>query len=188
MKIVEKRDSKVASESFRGQEITVSSHNFPILNGHTTRSERPKLGLIKPLIGSLVKSKKVYANPSSNHWSSTESNSNNSWYVNFNDGNINNNKYNSNVVRPCVALEIEEISGWYEAFLDCCQRKKSTIQCSIYRSNFETDIPKLIREVKSRTYIFLLFQRVLWSQDQNTERSLQQILEIELLNIGLYKE
>ena len=154
MKIVEKRDSKVASESFSGQEITVSSHNFPILNGHTTRSERPKLGLIRPLIGSLVKSKKVYANPSSNHWSSTENSSTNSWNVNFSDGNINNNnKYNSNVVRPCVALEIEEISGWYEAFLDCCQRKKSTIQCSIYRSNFETDILKLIREVKSRTYI-----------------------------------
>ena len=120
MKIVEKRDSKVASESFSGQEITVSSHNFPILNGHTTRSERPKLGLIRPLIRSLVKSKKVYANPSSLYWSSTEFSSPVSWNVNFSDGN--NNKYNSNVVRPCVALEIEEISGWYEAFLDCCRR------------------------------------------------------------------
>ena len=109
MKIVEKRDSKVASESFSGQEITVSSHNFPILNGHTTRSERPKLGLIRPLIRSLVKSKKVYANPSSNHWSSTENSSNNSWNVNFSDGiiygtSLGNLKFNSNVVRPCVAF------------------------------------------------------------------------------------
>lgn len=39
----------------------------------------------------------------SNSWSSTENNSNNAWNVNFNDGNVNNNKYNSNVVRPVAA-------------------------------------------------------------------------------------
>ena len=105
MKIVEKRDSKVASESFSGQEITVSSHNFPILNGHTTRSERPKLGLIRPLIRSLVKSKKVYANPSSSHWSSSEYHSGSSWFVGFGDGYFSYG-YGSIgfVVRPCVAF------------------------------------------------------------------------------------
>lgn len=40
----------------------------------------------------------------SNHWSSAECNSSNSWYVNFSDGHVSNrSKYNTYVVRPAVA-------------------------------------------------------------------------------------
>ena len=46
--------------------------------------------------------------PSSNHWSSTEYSSTYSWNVSFSDGYFNTTtygaKYNSNVVRPCVAF------------------------------------------------------------------------------------
>ena len=42
----------------------------------------------------------------SNHWSSTENSRNNARNVNFNTGNANNNnKYNSNVVRPVTAFD-----------------------------------------------------------------------------------
>lgn len=109
-------------------------------------------GLIKPLI-SPVKRKIVYAEIGSNHWSSTENDSNNSWNVNFGDGNINNNnKNNQNVVRPVVALREDEMASWVKAFMDCCKRKKSTIQCSIYRTNYERDLVRLAKEVKGRTY------------------------------------
>ena len=153
--VVEMENSGVASKRFSAKGITVPQHGFLFSNGRITR---PGLStkLIKPLVTPIsgpVKSKIVYANPSSNHWSSTEYNSNNSWNVNFNDGNFNNNnKYNSNVVRPCVALDNKEIEGWIEAFIDCCSRKKSTIQCSIYRSKYERDLLNMIREIKTRTY------------------------------------
>lgn len=147
--------SKVASERLSDNGITVPSHNSLFLNGRIT-NHRFSGRLIEPLLKpiGLVKSKKVYADPSSNHWSSSENNSNNSWNVNFGDGNFNNNnKYNGNVVRPIVALGNEEVIGWLEAYEDCCKRKKSTIQCSIYRSGYESDLLQLIREIKTRTYI-----------------------------------
>ena len=123
--------------------------NSSLRNGHTTGSLRLIKSLVPP-----VKRKIVYAEIDSNHWSSTEYNSNNSWNVNFNDGNINNNnKNNQYVVRPVVALREDEMAGWVEAFIDCCRRKKSTIQCSLYRTNYERDLIKLAREVKARTYI-----------------------------------
>lgn len=41
------------------------------------------------------------------YWSSSESSANYSWYVNFNDGNVNDNgKYGSGCVRPCTAFEL----------------------------------------------------------------------------------
>lgn len=136
----------------RGKGITVLSQGNPYCSvGRTTRSR--SLSLIKPLIGP-VKSKIVYANNSSNHWSSSEYNSNNSWNVNFSDGNINNNnKNNSNVVRPCVATNNLDLKGWVDAFICCCKRKKSSIQCAVYRTRYERDLVRLAREVKSRTYL-----------------------------------
>ena len=92
----------------------------------------------------------------SNHWSSTENNSNNSWNVNFNNGNFNNNnKYNSNVVRPVSASELDEETklGWLLAYIDCCTKKKSSIQCSLYRSVCFEDLFELACEVMNRTYV-----------------------------------
>ena len=43
--------------------------------------------------------------PSSYHWSSSESSSNDSWYVDFGDGGFSNGyKFGGYVVRPCVAF------------------------------------------------------------------------------------
>lgn len=144
--------SNVASKRPSDDEITISNHSSLFLNGRITNNRSLIKPLLKPI--GLVKNKKVYADPSSSHWSSSENNSNNSWNVNFGDGNFNNNnKYNGNVVRPCVALGNEEVTGWLLAYEDCCRRKKSTIQCSIYRSGYEKDLLRLIREIKTRTYI-----------------------------------
>ena len=153
--VVEMETCNVASKDVCVSRTTVLAHNSLQSNGRITRpgfSHKLIKPLIKP-IASPVKNKIVYAKPSSNHWSSTENNSNNSWNVNFNDGHFNNNnKYNSHVVRPCVALDSKEIEGWIEAFYDCCERKKSTIQCSIYRSRYKSDLLRMIREIKLRIY------------------------------------
>lgn len=128
----------VASKDVCVSRTTVLAHNSLQSNGRITRpgfSHKLIKPLIKP-IASPVKNKIVYAKPSSNHWSSTEGHSHSSWYVYFNDGYFTYYKYNGLVVRPCVALDSKEIEGWIEAFYDCCERKKSTIQCSIYRSRY----------------------------------------------------
>ena len=57
-------------------------------------------------VQSLVRNKLVSALGSSNHWSCSENNSNNSWNVNFESGNfiIYNGKYYSIVVRAVAAF------------------------------------------------------------------------------------
>lgn len=121
------------------------------LNGHTTRVWGYRVPRERP--HDLVKDKMImYARIASNHWSSTENNSNNSWNVNFSSGNANNNKYNGNVVRPVAALREDTKLGWIEAFTSCCLKKKSSIQCSLYRSFYEFDLLRLASEVESRTY------------------------------------
>ena len=101
----------------------------------------------------LVKSNSVYSMTASNFWSSTENSTNNSWNLNFNDGNLNNNnKYNSNNVRAVAALSDKEKLEWLEAYDDCCRNKKTSRQCTIYRLHYEEDLFKLAYEVKSRTY------------------------------------
>ena len=101
----------------------------------------------------VVKNKVVCALSTSNFWSSTENNSNNSWNVNFESGNVNNNnKNNSNVVRAVAALTEEEKLSWIEAYNDCCKHKKSSKQCSEYRIIHEEDLFKLAAEIKLRIY------------------------------------
>lgn len=59
----------------------------------------------------------------------SEINANNSWNVNFNDGNVNNNnnKYNDNYVRPCTAnVEYQIILQTIcEAYEDCLKGKRA---------------------------------------------------------------
>lgn len=100
-----------------------------------------------------VRNKVVCALSTSNFWSSTENNSNNTWNVNFSSGNVNNNnKNNSNVGRAVAALTEEEKQSWIEAYDDCCRNKKSSQQCSLYRIIHEEDLFRLAAEVKLRIY------------------------------------
>ena len=92
----------------------------------------------------------------SNSWSSTENNSNNAWNVNFNDGNVNNNnKYNSNVVRP-VAAYGEEFPKFFEtfveAFYDCKKGKAHSKQCIEYLGKANADLPILASQVYNLSY------------------------------------
>lgn len=90
-----------------------------------------------------------------NTWSSTETNSNNSWNVNFNDGNTNNNnKYNSNVVRPVAASDIPQdfIDSVYDAFEDCARGKRSSSQYIDYLYIKDNDLPVLAQELWQGTY------------------------------------
>ena len=95
--------SNVASKRSSDDEITILNHSSLFLNGRITNNRSLIKPLLKPI--GLVKNKKVYADPSSNHWSSSENNSNNSWVVGFRDGEFKGyNKSDSRVVRPCVAF------------------------------------------------------------------------------------
>ena len=88
-----------------------------------------------------------------NQWTSLENSRLNAWYVNFGNGNTNNNnKYNAYGVRPVAALNHEIMTGWTEAFEDCCRHKMTTLQCTLYRISAEDDLPSLAEEVESRTY------------------------------------
>ena len=104
-------------------------------------------------VKTLVKNKIAHVLSSSNHWSVTESYSNNAWNVNFNNGNTNNNnKNNSNVGRAISALGEEEIISWIEASDDCCRNKKTSYQCTMYRVKMEELLLPLALSVKNRTY------------------------------------
>ena len=100
---------------------------------------------------------KPHKNSLSNHWSSTENSANNSWNLNFNDGNANNNnKYNSNVVRPSVA---HPTKAWFklrksiqEAYIDCCRGKRNGRQYQDYLSIANEDLDLLTTELMDGTY------------------------------------
>lgn len=101
---------------------------------------------------------KPHKNSLSNHWSSTEYTSNNSWNVNFGDGNVNNNnnKYNTNVVRPAVA---HPTKAWLQlretiqlAYIDCCRGKRSGRQYQDYLSIANEDLDLLTTELMEGTY------------------------------------
>lgn len=95
----------------------------------------------------------ISAETATNHWASQEYNSGNAWYVNFGNGNVNNNnKYNGYVVRAVVALSEQVKSEWIAAFEDCCHHKLTTHQCTLYRMDFEEDIFVLAAEVYNGTY------------------------------------
>ena len=118
---------------------------FSIENGRVTGTRQ--------LGRALVKNKIVHAITASNHWASTEDSSTHAWSVNFGSGNFNNNnKYNSNVVRAVAALPLEYAEGWFEAFDDCCRRKRMSTQCILYRLWWDMDLLNLARSVYDRTY------------------------------------
>lgn len=85
----------------------------------------------------------------------SEINANNSWNVNFNDGNVNNNnKYNSGCVRPCTAnveYRIVLQTVW-DAYEDCLKGKRSSLQALEYMPSAAEDIPQLAWEIYTRTY------------------------------------
>lgn len=92
----------------------------------------------------------------SNYWSVTENNSNNAWNVNFNNGNVNNNnKYNSNVVRPVAAC-----GGLYDVFYqsvvyaykDCLRGKMASVQAVEYMQIAYVDLPCLAWELWTGIY------------------------------------
>lgn len=86
----------------------------------------------------------------------SEINANNSWNVNFNDGNVNNNnnKSNDNYVRPCTAnVEYQIILRTiYEAYEDCLKGKRSSPQTLEYMPTAAEDLPLLAWEVYTMTY------------------------------------
>ena len=85
----------------------------------------------------------------------SEINADNSWNVNFNDGNVNNNnKYNDNYVRPCTAnVEYRIIlQTVFDAYEDCLKGKRSSPQALEYMPKAAEDIPLLAWEIYTRTY------------------------------------
>ena len=93
------------------------------------------------------------SSPCGNYWCSSEYNPNNSWNINFTNGNVNNNnKYNSNNVRAVAALDDVIKEGWIEAYEDCCSNKLKSSQCILYRQYMTRDLFKLASEVENRIY------------------------------------
>ena len=92
----------------------------------------------------------------SNYWSCTENNSSNAWNVNFNSGNVNNNnKYNSNVVRPVAAFG-GLFQSFYlsviDAYKDCLRGKSSSPQAVQYMQIADSDLVSLAVELWTGTY------------------------------------
>lgn len=108
----------------------------------------------------LCKPKNGYedANPhkvQGNSWSSCENNSTTAWNINFSVGSVNNNnKYNSFVVRPVVAVEVPQLllELVKSAYIDCCRNKKGSKDYLDYMPNATTDLPILAEELWNGTY------------------------------------
>lgn len=47
----------------------------------------------------------------------------------------------------------ENILPWLEAYLECINKKKSSVPCTLYRIRYQKDLVNLVKEVKSREYI-----------------------------------
>ncbi len=94
--------------------------------------------------------------PSTNYWSSTENSTNNSWNVNFGNGNTNaNNKYNRNRVRAVAAYgkDFERFLGTVvDAYKDCLRGKMSSVQAVEYMQIADEDIVSLAIEMWTGTY------------------------------------
>lgn len=96
---------------------------------------------------SLVKTKVVRI-------AASEYSANNAWNINPVSGQVNNNnnKYNSNLVRPVAALDDGRTNGWMEAYFDCLSNKMSGEQCTLYRLH-EEDLVELMAECEERRYV-----------------------------------
>lgn len=85
----------------------------------------------------------------------SEINAYGSWYVNFNDGYVNNfGKFGCCYVRPCTAnVEYRIIlQTVWEAYEDCLEGKRSSPQTLEYMPKAAEDIPQLAWEIYTRTY------------------------------------
>ena len=84
----------------------------------------------------------------------SEYSANNSWNINPVSGQVNNNnnKYNSNLVRPVAALDDRRIDGWMNAYFACLANKMSSEQCTLYRLH-EEDLMELIYECEEHRYV-----------------------------------
>lgn len=97
------------------------------------------------------------AQDGSNLWSSTENSRSNARNVNFNSGSTNNNnRYNSNVVRPVVAsidyVPEDFVCSVWEAYHDCLRHKMRSPQAVEYMVKAADDIPRLAHELWTGTY------------------------------------
>ena len=116
--------------------------SFLLLNGCATGGMCPTMEYPS------VKNKVVRTMMSSSEYSSV-----NAWNINPQSGQVNNNnKYNSNVVRPVVALSKERVNGWMEAYADCLSNKMTSCQCTLYRLD-DTDLLVLMQECEERRYV-----------------------------------
>ena len=108
-----------------------------ILNGCAAGSGRP--GLAKDKAARILAASEIHQT--------------NSWNVNPQSGqlNNNNNKYNGNVVRPALALDDGSLAGWMEAYAECIGNKMKSGQCVSYRLH-DTDLLELIEECEERRY------------------------------------
>lgn len=84
----------------------------------------------------------------------SEYSENNAWNQNPLSGqlNNNNNKYNSYVVRPALALDNRRIYGWMSAYANCIKNKMTSERCTLYRLH-EEDLLNLIEECEEHRYI-----------------------------------
>lgn len=87
--------------------------------------------------------------------------SDNAWYVNFNNGNVNwNNLSNDNLVRPVRQHSISNsplvlmftIEQLWKAYRDCLCKKRGTISALRFEVDRERNLFALLDELRSRTY------------------------------------
>ena len=93
----------------------------------------------------------------SNHWSVTENYRGTARHVNFNNGSTNNNnKYNSNVVRPVAAfvgiVPLPFLDSVWDAYHDCLRGKMTSSQAIEYMTIADADIPCLAYELWTGIY------------------------------------
>lgn len=85
----------------------------------------------------------------------SESNANNSWNLNFGNGNLNNNnKYNSCYVRPCTAsVDFRTFrDSMYKAYENCLKGKTCSVQALEYMPSASVDVEWLAEEVYHFNY------------------------------------
>ena len=96
---------------------------------------------------------------SNNYWSSTtyESNPNNAWNVNMNNGNVNNdNKDNNNYVWPVRSdndsLRLFSFENIYKKYLKCRKNKRNTVNALKFEINCEENLVDLKEELDAGSY------------------------------------
>ena len=94
-----------------------------------------------------------YITTASNYWSSVEYNATNCAICNFSNGTFNNNnRYNSNYVRPVADLMANWKASWFRAYLDCCKNKLHSGDCCEFRMKHWPLLYKLMVDVWDFNY------------------------------------